>query len=71
MTLLHVRDPRVVEVPAELLARARAALAQHGPLRGAKRMGISRNALISVVASGFAMRGTVALMKQASEERAA
>lgn len=69
--MAYVHDPRTIEVPEELLARARAALAEFGPRRGAARMGISRNALISVVATGCAMAGTVSLMKQANSERAA
>lgn len=62
MSLSH--QPRTIEVPAELLADARAALNEHGPRRASELVGVSRNALMGMVATGRAMPGTIALAQQ-------
>jgi len=64
-------DPRTVEVPEPVLAAARNALENHGPNRGAKLLGVSRNALLAMLATGHAMPGTVALVEQKSGVKAA
>lgn len=69
--MAQAHDPRTIEVPTELLERAKAALAEFGPKRGAERLGISRNALLGIAATGRAMAGTVSLMKQAAPEQRA
>lgn len=63
MGMTHVHDPRTLEVPPDVLARAKRALAENGPTRGARSLGISRNSLLSIVATGYAMPGTVALIR--------
>lgn len=60
----HVHDRRTIKVPPAELARAKQALAEHGPTRGGRLLGISRNSLLTIVATGYAMPGTVALMRQ-------
>jgi plasmid maintenance system antidote protein VapI len=62
MTSAH--DPRTVPVPADILEEAKRALAELGPKRAGERLGISRNAVISIVATARAMPGTVALAEQ-------
>jgi hypothetical protein len=69
MSFMH--QPRTIEVPAELLATARAALDTHGPKRGGELLGISRNALVGIVATGRAMPGTIALIQQKQAQKAA
>ena len=64
MGMTHVHDPRTIAVPPEILAAARQALDEVGPQRAAQRLGISRNALLSIVATGRGMPGTVALATQ-------
>ncbi len=59
------------QVPAPLLAAARAALEAHGPRKGAELLGISRNALTGIVATGHAMAGTIALLREKSAQKAA
>lgn len=68
MTAAHMHDPRTVEVPEDLLTAARAALDADGPVRGAARLGISRNALLGICATGRCMPGTVALLRQKQVE---
>lgn len=69
MALMH--HPRTIEVPPELLAIAIAALDAHGPKRGGELLGISRNALVGIVATRRAMPGTIALMQQKQAQKAA
>jgi hypothetical protein len=53
-------------VPEAILAQARELLREIGAQRGAKRLGISRNALLSILAMGRAMPGTLALIERAT-----
>ncbi len=66
----YVNDPRTVKVPPQLLAAAKSILAEHGATRGARLLGVSRNSLLSVVAIGYAMPGTVALLRSGQTARA-
>jgi hypothetical protein len=69
--MAHVHDPRTVPVPTEILDAAKTYLAELGPLRAGRRLGISRNALLGMVATGYGMPGTVALATQALKAEAA
>jgi len=69
--MAHLHQTNTREVPSQLLDAARAALAAHGPRRGAELLGLSRNALLSMLATGRAMPGTIALMQQNQGNRAA
>lgn len=62
--MTHAHDPRTIEVPPPLLDLAKRALAENGPTRGGRLLGISRNSLLSIIATGYAMPGTVALIEQ-------
>ena len=69
--MTHAHDPRTVAVPPEVLEVAKRALAEGGPQKAAQRLGISRNAVLSIVATGYAMPGTVALAVQHLKAEAA
>ena len=62
--MTHAHDPRTIAVPPEVLEVAKRALAEGGPRKAAQLLGISRNAVLGIVATGFAMPGTVALALQ-------
>ncbi len=64
-------QPRTIAVPPALLAECRAALETYGPRRGAERLGVSRNALMGLIATGRGMPGTVALLRENSGKVAA
>jgi hypothetical protein len=63
-----MHDPRTLQVPEAILSKARELLSELGPIRGGKRLGISRNALLSILATGRAMPGTLALIERATAE---
>lgn len=68
--MAHV-DRRCVDVPPELIAQVHVTLREHGPRRAAARLGISRSAVLSIIGTGRAMPGTVALLRQALTTREA
>lgn len=65
------RDPRTREVPPELRDRARELLAQRGPRGAAAALGLSRSAVLSVVAVGRATPGTLAILRESTGRRSA
>ena len=64
MRLKH--DARTVVVPPRILDRARRALDDLGAVAASRELGISRNALLGMLATGRSMPGTVALVTQRS-----
>ena len=57
-------DPRLVRVPPDHLAKAVTLLHEIGVKPAARRLGVSKNALLSIVARGTCMPGTAALLRE-------
>jgi hypothetical protein len=62
-------DKRTIPVPEELQALTRDLMTRLGPVRAGKHLGISRNAVLGVVATAHALPGTVALLREAQGRR--
>lgn len=63
MAQMH-HDPRTRPVPGEIQQLARDLMHERGPRRAAAALGISRSALLSVVAGADVLPGTLALMRE-------
>ncbi|HEY4158682.1 MAG TPA: hypothetical protein VGM29_11320 [Polyangiaceae bacterium] len=67
--VIRRRTRNVVPVPVEQVATVAELYQQLGPRGAAAKLGIGRGALLGVIASGQAMPGTLALLREALERR--
>lgn len=58
------RDRRLVPVPSNIRARVSEMLRDHGASEGARRLGVSKEAAIRVIAGLDVMRGTLAILRE-------
>lgn len=57
-------DRRLADVPPQIRDRVAAVLSTHGLAGASRETGISREAILQVVARGRCMRGTLALLRE-------
>jgi hypothetical protein len=67
--IIHRGRPRAVRVPVEYIAVVAALQERVGPRQAAQELGLGRAALLGVVATGKALPGTVALLREALARR--
>jgi hypothetical protein len=61
--------PRVIRVPVEFCAVVAELQERVGPRQAAQELGLGRAALLGVVATGKALPGTIALLREALARR--
>lgn len=67
----NTQRPRTIPVPAEIQAFSAALVRELGPRKAAERLGVSRQAALSLAVGTTVERGTLALAREAMRRPAA